>query len=66
MKLIQVTNCEQEGKFQFPCQASNHEHGNGASGLLCIRQVFVNMALELLAPYKAGICEYGTGTSGSL
>ena len=24
------------------------------------------MTLELLAPYKGGICEYGTGTSGSL
>jgi hypothetical protein len=30
------------------------------------RHVFVNMALELLDLYKACICKYGTGTSGSL
>jgi hypothetical protein len=46
MKLIQVTNCEQVGKFELPCQASNHEHCNAASGFF----------------YKAGICEYGAGT----
>jgi hypothetical protein len=33
---------------------------------IIIWQVFVNVALELLDHYKAGIWEYGTGTSGSL